>query len=44
LAEPGSPHRYAAGKIVLWVPIDSTIDVNRGLNALLDPGVRKYRH
>jgi molybdate transport system substrate-binding protein len=41
LAEPGSLHRYAAGKIVLWVPIDSTIHVNRGLNALLDPGVRK---
>jgi molybdate transport system substrate-binding protein len=41
LVEPGSLYRYATGKIVLWVPNDSHIDVSRGLGALLDPGVRK---
>jgi molybdate transport system substrate-binding protein len=41
LVEPGSLYRYATGKIVLWVPNDSHIDVSHGLGALLDAGVRK---
>jgi len=39
--EPGSLVRYATGKIVLWAAKESSLDVNRGLAALLDPGVRK---
>jgi len=39
--EPGAPQLYAIGKIVLWAPRGSSLDVNRGLAALLDPGVRK---
>jgi molybdate transport system substrate-binding protein len=41
LVEPGSLYRYAEGKIVLWVPNDSPIDLSQGLKALLEPGVRK---
>ena len=41
LTEPGSLYQYATGKIVLWVPTESKIDVNRGLAALLGPAVRK---
>ncbi len=41
LTEPGSLYQYATGKIVLWVPTESKIDVNRGLSALLGPAVRK---
>src|SRR5215469_4005709 len=41
LIEPGSFYKYAKGKIVLWVPNGSKINVNSGLTALLAPGVRK---
>jgi molybdate transport system substrate-binding protein len=41
LAETGSMYEYAVGKIVLWVPNDSRINVNRGLSILLEPNVRK---
>jgi molybdate transport system substrate-binding protein len=41
LTEPGSLYQYATGKIVLWVPSESKMDLNRGLSALLAPGVRK---
>ena len=41
LTEPGSLYEYAVGKIVLWVPNGSGLDVGRGLSALLDPQVRK---
>jgi len=41
LTEPGSLYQYATGKIVLWVPTESKLDVNRGLSALLAPTVRK---
>jgi molybdate transport system substrate-binding protein len=41
LAEPGTLYQYATGKIVLWVRNDSTIDLNRGLQLLSDPAVRK---
>jgi molybdate transport system substrate-binding protein len=41
LAEPGSLYEYAVGKIVLWLPNGSSLDVSRGLPVLLDAGVRK---
>ena len=41
LAEPGSLYQYATGKIVLWVPSASKVDLSQGLKALTDPGVRK---
>src|SRR5215470_17594369 len=41
LTEAGSFYRYARGKIVVWVPNESKLDVSSGLNALLDPGLKK---
>jgi molybdate transport system substrate-binding protein len=41
LTEPGSYYEYAKGKIVLWVPNGSRIDLSSGLRALLDPAVKK---
>jgi len=41
LTETGSHYQYASGKIVLWVPSGSTVNVNRGLDVLLDPAVKK---
>jgi molybdate transport system substrate-binding protein len=42
LAVPESFHRYATGRLVLWVPKDSPIDVAKeGMQALFHPTVRK---
>src|SRR6202158_6373602 len=41
LAEPGTLYPYATGKIVLWVPNESKLDLSHGLQALLDPAVHK---
>jgi molybdate transport system substrate-binding protein len=41
LIEPGTFYEYATGKIVLWVPSDSKVDLSHSLRALLDPAVRK---
>lgn len=42
LAEPGSLYKYATGRIVLWVPADSSLEIAKlGLNALLDPAAAK---
>jgi molybdate transport system substrate-binding protein len=42
LAQPGSLYKYARGRIVLWVPSSSSIDVSKlGMNALLHRSVRK---
>ncbi len=41
LAESGSYYEYARGKIVLWVPKDSTLDVSSGMHALLNPSIKK---
>jgi molybdate transport system substrate-binding protein len=41
LIENGSYYQYAKGKIVVWVPHDSKINLNSGLKALLDPSVKK---
>jgi molybdate transport system substrate-binding protein len=41
-ADTGSLYEYAIGKLVLWVPANSTLDLNRdGMNALLDSSVKK---
>src|SRR5439155_21360664 len=42
LALPESAFLYGIGHLVVWVPRDSSLDVERlGLQALLDPSVRK---
>ncbi len=42
MAESGTLYRYATGRIVIWVPASSPVDVaRRGWDALLDPAVRK---
>jgi molybdenum ABC transporter, periplasmic molybdate-binding protein len=41
-AETGSTYIYALGKIVLWVPNSSKIDIHaKKLQSLLDPSIRK---
>ena len=41
-ADASSLYEYAVGKLVLWVPADSPLDVeHQGINILLDPAVRK---
>jgi molybdate transport system substrate-binding protein len=42
LAEPKERFKYAEGKIVLWVPKSSSIDLNQsGMKLLLSPQIRK---
>ena len=41
LAVPDSLYRYAVGRIVLWTPGSSPLDLSKGLDALKDPGVKK---
>jgi molybdate transport system substrate-binding protein len=41
LIEPDSFYQYARGKIVVWVPNDSPVDVHSGVQSLLAPSVRK---
>jgi len=41
LTEPGTFRQYAIGKIVLWAPNDSKLDLSSGLKALLDPSIKK---
>jgi molybdate transport system substrate-binding protein len=41
LIEPGTIYDYARGKLVIWVPNASKLDLSRGLSVLLDPGIRK---
>ena len=41
-ADGASLYQYAIGKLVLWVPTDSPLDVeHQGMNILLDPSVKK---
>jgi molybdate transport system substrate-binding protein len=41
-AEAASLHEYAIGKLVIWVPANSPLDLDReGMNALLDSSVKK---
>ena len=42
LADGASLYRYAVGRLVLWAPASSTLDVeHRGFDVLLDPSVKK---
>jgi molybdate transport system substrate-binding protein len=41
LTEPGTFYQYAIGKIVVWVPNNSKLDVSLGLRALLNPSLKK---
>src|SRR6266699_5451732 len=41
LTEPGTFYKYAIGKIVIWVPNDSKLDVSSGLQSLLNPAIKK---
>jgi molybdate transport system substrate-binding protein len=41
LTEPGSYYPYAKGKIVIWVRNDSKLDLSSGMQALLDPSIKK---
>jgi molybdate transport system substrate-binding protein len=41
-AESATFYRYAVGRLVLWVPADSPLDVeHKGMDVLLDPSVKK---
>lgn len=42
LAEGPTLYRYAVGRLVLWVPSDSPLDVeHKGIDVLIDPSVKK---
>lgn len=41
LTVPGTLYRYAVGRIVLWAPKNSSIDVLKGLTVLREPAVKK---
>jgi molybdate transport system substrate-binding protein len=41
LTEPGTYYKYATGKIVIWVPKESKLDLSSGIRVLLDPSVKK---
>src|ERR1700690_2310303 len=42
LASKDTLYRYAVGRLVLWVPADSPLDLSKlGIKALLDPTVKK---
>lgn len=41
LTVPGSYYQYAKGKIVIWVPKDSALDLSSGLQSLLNPKIMK---
>lgn len=41
LAEPATLYEYAVGRLVLWVPNGSKIDLSKGLQVLVGPAIRK---
>jgi molybdate transport system substrate-binding protein len=41
LTEGDSFYQYATGKIVVWVPNDSKLDISSGLSSLTNPAVHK---
>src|SRR6185437_8145571 len=41
LAETGSLFQYAIGRIALWIPNGSPLDLNKGLELLRSPSIRK---
>ena len=43
LTQPGSIYKYAIGKLVLYVPANSPLNLSLGLHALQSPEVKAYR-
>jgi molybdate transport system substrate-binding protein len=41
LTEPGSYYQYARGRIVIWMPKGSKLDLSSGLQALMNPSITK---
>jgi molybdate transport system substrate-binding protein len=41
LTVPGSYYQYARGKIVVWVPKESKLDLSSGMQVLLHPSIQK---
>jgi len=42
LAEPGTLYKYAVGRIVIWTPVDTKVDVTKqGWKTLLDASIEK---
>jgi len=41
LTEPGSYYQYARGRIVIWAPKDSKLDLSSGLQVLLNSSITK---
>ncbi len=41
LTVPGSLYRYAVGRVVLWVPKTSPLDLSKGLTVLREPAIKK---
>lgn len=41
LTVPGTIYQYASGKLVIWAPNSSKLDLSRGIAALLDRGITK---
>lgn len=41
LTEPETFYEYAIGKIVVWVPNDSKLDITAGLHSFLNPAIKK---
>lgn len=41
LTVPGSLYRYAVGRVVLWAPKQSPVEVSKGLTILREPTVKK---
>jgi len=41
LIVPGSYYQYAKGKIVIWVPNESELDLSSGLQVLMNPSIKK---
>lgn len=41
LTVPGSLYRYAIGRVVIWIPKSSPLDVSQGMTVLRDPRVKK---
>jgi molybdate transport system substrate-binding protein len=41
VTEPGTYYQYARGKLVIWVPKDSRLNLGSGVAVLLDPSIKK---
>lgn len=41
LTLPGSLHRYAVGRIVIWTGHESRLDATKGMEVLREPGIKK---